>query len=220
MSNIPSIKVLGPGLVVVAALMLGGCGSMTTYGTGTTAAAQTFEDIGGMLSLGDKNKGAEPIDYSPRSAIVEPPGTAALPTPGGTNTVALASNWPTDPDAERKRQEALIAELHETGETPRFTLPTSAEPVGGGYAPRKRQEDMSLREKYLSGRGDVAAQKKLFADAKMARGGSFDDDGKPIRRYLTEPPVVYLDPDPESPVIITEKPKKKNRFNWPDIWPF
>ena len=54
----------------------------------------------------------------------------------------------------------------------------------------------------------------------MGRGASLDEDGKPIRRYLTEPRVVYLDPDPESSVIITEKPKKKNRFNWPDLWPF
>ena len=73
---------------------------------------------------------------------------------------------------------------------------------------------------------------RIAADAFVPCGGRpnvihagnwrdfLDDDGKPIRRYLTEPPVVYLDPDPESPVIITEKPKKKNRFNWPDIWPF
>jgi len=221
MSNIPSMKVFGPGLVAVAALMLGGCGSMTTYGTGTTAAAQTFEDISGIISLGDKNGGKEAIDYSPRAPIVEPPVTTALPAPGSADTVALASNWPTDPDAERKRQEAVIAELHATGEAPRFAVPTNAAPVGGGYKRRKRQEDMTLKEKYLDGRADVAEQKKLFADAKKAGGvGSVDEDGKPIRRYLTEPPVVYLDPDPDSPVEITEKPKKKNRFNMPDLWPF
>lgn len=207
-------------MVVIAALTLSGCGTMTTYGTGTSAAAQTFEDIGGMLSLGDRNKDQEPIDYSARPPIVAPPAIASLPTPGGPSTAAPVSNWPVDPDEERKRQEALLADLHASGETPRFNLPTNAEPVDGGFARRKRVEDMTLTEKYLSGRGNTEEQKRLFAEAKMAKSGSFDENGNPIRKYLTEPPVVYLDPDPESPVVITEKPKKKNRFNWPDLWPF
>ena len=219
MSSLPSMKVLAPAVAVVAALMLGACSSMTTYGTGTTAAAQTLEDIGGILSLGSKNDGEGPIDYSQRAPIVEPPVAAGLPTPGSAATVALANDWPTDPDEELKRQKALIAELIEAGETPKFSLPAGTEPVAPVRSRRPHVDDMTLTEKFLSGKGNTAEQKKLFADAKLAKTGSVDQAGNPVRRYLTEPPVVYREPDPLSPVIITEKPKK-SKIKWPDLWPF
>ena len=62
-------------------------------------------------------------------------------------------------------------------------------------------------------------QKKLFADMKLAKSGSVDANGNPVRRYLTEPPADYRVPDPEAPTEITEK-KKKTGFKWPDLWPF
>ena len=219
MSNISSIKVLAPAAAVVAALMLGGCASMTTYGTGKTAAAQTMQDITGILSLGGGKDDQAPIDYSQRAPIVEPPVAAGLPTPGSAGTAALASNWPTDPDEELKRQKDVIDELLAAGETPKFSLPAGTEPVSTARIRRVHHDDMTLTEKFLRGSGNTEEQKKLFADAKLAESGSFDQDGNPIRRYLTEPPVVYLEPDPTSPVVITEKPKT-GKFNWPDLWPF
>ena len=60
---------------------------------------------------------------------------------------------------------------------------------------------------------------KMFADAR-GKGGAYDAEGHPVRKYLTEPPAVYREPDPNSPVEITEKPKKKNKFSLKSLWPF
>ena len=52
--------------------------------------------------------------------------------------------------------------------------------------------------------------KKLFAEAK---GIAVDENGQPVRRYLSDPPSEYRVPDPTAPVVITDKPKKK-KFKW------
>ena len=97
-AQFPPATVLTPVLLVGAAMTLGACSSMTTYGTGTTAAAQTVEDISGILSLGATRSDKKQIDYEPRAPIVEPP-TATLPPPGSDPSVNVASNnWPVDPD--------------------------------------------------------------------------------------------------------------------------
>jgi hypothetical protein len=198
---------------------------MTTYGTGKSAAAQTAEDLGGILAFGgNKKKNDEPIVYAPRPPIVEPPMITGLPPPGGETTVAVAGDWPKDPDEEARKLEARVDELAKTGETVKFTVPEAAEPIDSsppddgrrrvGRDDRTSVEKMRDEQKLYTG-----DQKKLFADAKMAKTGSFDAEGRPIRRYLTEPPVVYREPDPESSVVITEKPKR-GKFQWPDLWPF
>jgi hypothetical protein len=222
MSDFRSLNVLGPAFVIGAALLLGACGSMTTYGTGKSAAAQTFEDLGGVLALGSSKKGEEPIDYSPRAPIVEPPAvTASLPPPEGETVVATAGDWPKDPDEEYKKLQKRVEELAASGQTAKFTLPEGAEPIAPSNEPKRiGPDDRTSVEKLRDEKKvDSKKQKEMFADAKMAKVGSFDQEGRPIRRYLTEPPVVYREPDPESPVVITQKPKK-GKWAWPDLWPF
>jgi hypothetical protein len=222
MSDFRSLSVLGPAFVIGAAALLGACGSMTTYGTGKSAAAQTFEDLGGVLALGGTKNNEEPIDYSPRAPIVEPPAVAAaLPPPGGETVVATAGDWPKDPDEEFKKLQKKVEELAESGQTPKFTLPEGAEPIAVSNAPKRIGPDdrTSVEKLRDEAKVDNKKQKEMFADAKMAKTGSFDKEGRPIRRYLTEPPVVYREPDPESPVVITQKPKK-GKWAWPDLWPF
>jgi hypothetical protein len=194
---------------------------MTTYGTGKTAAVQTVEDITGILSVGGK-KDKEQIAYEPRPPIVEPPtGTASLPPPGSDTTVALASDWPNDPDEAAKRYQKLAQERAAAGESVNFTLPEEALEKTRDPRPNdNRSFAAKLRDDKATSSLDPEAQKKIFADAKMGRSGSFDQEGKPVRRYLTEPPVVYREPDPEAPVVITEKPQKKGKWAWPDLWPF
>jgi hypothetical protein len=222
MSDFRSLSLLGPAFVLGAALLLGACGSMTTYGTGKSAAAQTMEDLGGVLALGGKRKGEEPIDYSPRAPIVEPPAVAAsLPPPGSESVVASAGDWPKDPDEEFKKLQKRVDELAESGQTPKFTLPEGAEPIALSNEPKHIGPDRrsSIEKLRDEAKVDNKKQKEMFADAKMAKVGSFDKEGRPVRRYLTEPPVVYREPDPESSVVITEKPKK-GKWSWPDLWPF
>jgi hypothetical protein len=214
-------------LLLGAAFALGGCGSMTTYGTGTTAAKQTVEDITGILALGGSKKDKDPIDYEPRPPIVEPP-TATLPPPGsGTSATTVAGNWPVDPDEERKRIDALVKERQEAGQSLKFTVPEGADkgnvnltdPLARTDDDRQNQASKLFQSK-VNGSYDTDEAKKLMANAKNAKIGSFDENGNPVRRYLTEPPAPYREPDPESSVEITEKPKKKNGFKLPDLWPF
>jgi hypothetical protein len=222
MSDFRSLSVLGPAFVIGGSLLLGACGSMTTYGTGKSAAAQTFEDLGGVLALGGTKKNEAPIDYSPRAPIVEPPAVAAaLPPPGGETVVATAGDWPKDPDEEFKKLQKKVEELAESGQTPKFTLPEGAEPIAMANEPKRIGPDdrTSVEKLRDEAKVDTKSQKEMFADAKMAKTGSFDQEGRPIRKYLTEPPVVYREPDPESPVVITQKPKK-GKWAWPDLWPF
>lgn len=206
--------------------MLGACSS-TTYGTGTSAAKQTIQDVTGILSFG-KKKG-EDIAYEPRPPIVEPPA-ATLPPPGSDPSAVVAGNWPVDPDEERKRIDNLVKERREAGQSLKFTVPEE-EPTGPVVVSATERSDDDRRsmspEKAMRIRDTVRGkgpsgedQRKLFADAKLARIGSFDENGNPVRRYLTEPPAEYREPDLESPIEITEKPKKKKRFKLPDLWPF
>jgi hypothetical protein len=208
-------KVLPLALLVGAGLMLGGCGS-TTYGTGTTAAAQTVKDVTGILSLGGSKSNEPPIEYEPRASIVEPP-VVSLPPPGSETPVATAANWPVDPDEEKKRIDALVQERTEAGQSLKFTVPESS-----SDRPVLRDDQTAVERalKDTKNRQSNPELKKVFADAKQAKIGSFDEQGNPTRRYLIEPPAEYREPDPESPVEITEKPKKKKGFNWPDLWPF
>lgn len=227
MAQFPPASVLKPLLLLGAALALSGCGSMTTYGTGTTAAQQTVDDLTGILALGGSKKGEDPIDYEPRPPIVEPP-TAALPAPGsGTSATALAGNWPIDPDEERERIDALVKEKQEAGQSLKFTVPESADkgnfnrndPLARSTDDRQNQAQKLFQSK-VNGSYNTEDTQKLVASAKNAKIGSFDEDGNPVRRYLTEPPPPYRAPDPESPVDVTEKPKKKNGLKLPDLWPF
>jgi hypothetical protein len=56
------------------------------------------------------------------------------------------------------------------------------------------------------------AAKKMFADARGAV--AVDENGQPVRRYLTDPPSEYRMPDPTAPVEITAKPAPKKKFKW------
>lgn len=215
--NSSTARLAGPLLAAGAALLLGACGSMTTYGTGTTAASQTMEDLTGVLALSPKKK--EPIEYSARPPIVAPPVATALPPPGSETTGSVqAADWPVDPDEQRKKQDAVVAEMAESGQTPKFSIPGSENRPPPSFKDDKYDNAAErLRAQSL----DREKTKKLFADAKMAKTGSVDEAGNPVRKYLTEPPVDYRAPDPESPVVITEKPKKKRTgIDWSSLWPF
>lgn len=224
MAQLPPKAVLVPSMLVGTALMLGACSSMTTYGTGTTAAAQTLQDVTGILSLGGKKKNEAQIDYEPRPPIVEPPAST-LPPPGSDPSADVAANWPVDPDEEQKRIDALIKERQDAGQSLKFTVPDSPSGDPNYKAPISSHESVSprtiLRDKMRGSGPNSEETKKLFADAKNAKSGSFDENGNPVRRYLIEPPTAYREPDPESPVEITQKPKKEKKgFRLPDLWPF
>ena len=190
---------------------------MTTYGTGKTAAAQTVADITGLVTLGTGSKKAEPIDYRPRPSIVEPPSTASLPPPrSGQATTVAEADWPKDPDELEKQRKKFLAEKGDDYD-PQFRLPEGAKRELPTFKD-DRPGSVRLREERLR---DSKVTKEMFAEAKRARTGSVDANGNPVRRYLTEPPVDYREPDPTAPTDITEKKKKSGGgFSLGSLWPF
>jgi hypothetical protein len=207
-----------------AATLLAGCSS-TTYGTGTSPGVQTIEDLAGIVALSGKEK--EPVDYKPRPAVVAPPESASLPVPGERAPAETAANWPKDPDAihreikERQRDESaevgpgLGQEMQQRGA--KFKVPSSSGPKEG----ERPWYENRFEQGYHGPVSDQDAKKasKLFADVRKSKTGSVDENGNPVRRYLTEPPSDYRVPDPTAPTEVdaTEKPKKKKKWS---LWPF
>lgn len=183
--------------VAAAGVALAGCNSMT-YGTGTSPAMQTVEDLTGIAGGIKANKGE--IDYSPRPKIVAPPVVAALPPPVDSQTVT-AANWPNDPDLLKAKVKADAEARAAAGKADQIRLPAGkivAAPAPGENALTKEQLDEVRRQ--------MAA----------AKGGmSVDANGNPVRKYLTDPPVEYRQPDPNAPIAVADdgKPKKK-KWKW------
>jgi hypothetical protein len=216
MAGSSSLRAAGAAASIAAVgLFLAAC-SQTTYGTGTTPGQQTLEDIAGIAAFGAPKK--EPIDYSARPAIVPPPKGTPLPAPGDPTAVASA-NWPKDPDVEQKKFKAEVAARDPGGYdedptkvvNPNFSLPTQPQGPEPNLAKMERDQE---KEALSTTAEQNAAVKKLFADARGVV--AVDAEGKPIRRYLTDPPVEYREPDPNAPVEIEAKPQQKKRtWRWP-----
>jgi hypothetical protein len=214
-------KALAPASIVTAGLLLAGCGSATTYGTGKSPGVQTLEDIGGIVSLGGKRHGAVAIDYKQRPGVVEPPSTEVLPQPKSKQEdqqLAMSADWPKDPDEQAAKMNEAVKGAAASGEDLKFTVPGATRTYPGGGKEYK-SHSVKLRKEKLEASLNAEDQKKMFADAKRAQSGSVDENGNPVRKYLTEPPSDYRTPDPNAPLEITEK-KKKTGFKMPDLWPF
>ena len=195
-------------VAIVAGLALAGCTTGNTYGTGKSPAMQTLEDLAGIAALSSAKR--EPIDYTPRPKIVAPPTVAELPAPGAGNTALLASNWPNDPDQVRAQIRADTAAREASGApAPALRIPGAGVPKPGEINKMLLNIDPSVEATPTP--EEQAGAKKLFADA---RGVAVDENGNPIRRYLSDPPSEYRLPDPTAPVEIIDKPKAKKKFKW------
>lgn len=193
---------------VALALALGAC---TTYGTGTTPAVQTVEDLAGIAALSGAKQ--DPIKYKPRPKIVAPPSTDTLPPPkDDRQQVASVANpdWPDDPDAKYAAFKADVAAREKAGEP----LPQVKLPSNKATQPVPRNIDPS--EAAMPKPGESEKARKLFADARASV--AVDENGNPVRRYLSDPPPQYRIPDPDAPVEIIDKPEAKKKFKWPWQW--
>ncbi len=191
-----------------AAILLAAC-SGTTYGTGRDPNLQTLEDLAGIAALGTKK---ETIEYANRAPVVEPPATGALPAPGSTPKIA-ATDWPDDPDERRARitseiaaQEAEVGPGGRARFNPNFRLPR-------GTTTPNQVSNVSASEAARVTPEEAEAARKAFAAARA--NGTFDADGNPVRRYLTDPPNEYRLPDPEAPVEIAPECDEDGKFRWP-----
>ena len=207
MMALPRVTPLSTGLVLAGlSLLLAACG--TTYGTGTSAGAQTVRDLTGMVAVRGSD---EEIQYQARPPVVAPPVAGALPPPGSAQQVANAPDWPKDPDAEAYRFRQTVAareaarrrdgsDRQDVPDDPGFRLPEGATPVAtrpNDSTPMTAEEEERLR--------------KAFA---AARGHGLDAQGRPVRRYLTDPPAEYHQPDPTVPVEVAEDCEPRG-IRWP-----
>jgi hypothetical protein len=182
--------------VSLLGLALAACSS-TTYGTGVSPGMQTLNDLTGIASTPERQ---DAIAYQPRPELVTPPATATLPTPGGGVTTELASNWPVDPDQLAVQVSADAAAREAAGIDPVFALP----PGGSGdpYADLtdKEREELAI-ELYKQARSGVAV----------------DENGNPVRRYLTDPPTTYMVGDTTVPIAVIPDEGGKG-WKWPWQW--
>ncbi len=214
-----SIRSICIGAAIAAlAFGLAAC-SQTTYGTGTPVGMQTVEDIAGIADLGGQKK--EPIKYSARPGLVAPPPGTPLPPPGADQQ-AVAANWPNDPDAQaRLFKEQAAAREQFCAKSENKLLPECRDP-GFRLAPSKNasrapsptllNQNVDAGKLAHSSPEQDAQAKKLFAEAKGTV--AIDANGKPIRRYLTDPPSDYRVPDPNAPVVFEKKSAQK-KWRWP-----
>jgi hypothetical protein len=180
------------------AVALAGC-SGTTYGTGVSPEKQTLTDVMSIASLGGDDK--PNIQYKPRGGIVVPPNNN-LPPPMQTASAQNDPNWPKDPDELRRRKKEADALAPSNQPAPNMRLApgqTSFDVKDGVSTPQSREEG-----------------RKAWEALHKGKAGSYDANGNPTRKYLTEPPVVYRAGDPNAPMVEPPKPAKKA---W-KIWPF
>ena len=87
--------------LVVSGLLVSGCMSSPTYGTGTTQTKQLTTDVTSMFSLTPKRTTAE---YAPRPELVKPTNpTTVLPPPQENIVASAGEQWPESPEQRRAR---------------------------------------------------------------------------------------------------------------------
>lgn len=201
----PALRKLVPPAGALILLGLAGC-SGTTYGTGISPEEQTIKDVMSLASLGEEEK--PPIDYRPRGGIVAPPSTN-LPPPGTSDPKTTASvaedpNWPKDPDEAKRKKAEAQAQANANNPIPNFILPKGT-----------TSYDVATAESTDQTR---AEGKQAWDALHKGKSGSTDANGNPVRKYLTEPPVDYREPDPNEPMKAPDK--KPFKLDLSKLWPF
>lgn len=196
-----SIAALG---LLSAGLALSGCMSSPTYGTGTTANQQLFDDLSSFGRLTPK-RGPQ-IAYKPRPDLVTTTGESKdLPAPQKDIVTAGNPNWPESPEQKRAR---LRAEATAHQDDPSYN-PQIATDGGGGSAPSpaalEAQDKFTHNTtSYVNSAGKRAEFKRRMAE---------NSEGSPtVRKYLSEPPVSYRKPAATAPANqLGEDETKKER---------
>jgi hypothetical protein len=192
--------------MVVSGVLLAGCVSSPTYGTGKAADEQLLEDVTGILSLGPKDR--PKIEYKPRPELVRPAATAGagvdttLPPPQENVTTASNGAWPESPEQTRAR---IRDEATANQDNDMYV--SSMEPDVGKSKGITSPARLNDRGNFES-QPDPDAQRKEFKKRLQETG-----QGSPTsRKYLSEPPLVYREASATAPVgDVGEDEWKKDR---------
>lgn len=190
--------------LLAAGLAVSGCISSPTYGTDKTSTEQLVSDVTGILSMAPKPK--PKIDYDPRPELVRPASTATLPPPQENIVVADSAAWPESPEQKRARIRQYATDNRDKpGYEPLVVSDVPAVQATSG-APDKpgesaRAYDSGVRESVTK------QQTAAYKQAKADQQGTETD-----RKYLSEPPLVYRQPEATAPVgELGEDELKKER---------
>jgi len=160
------------------------------------------DSVLGFFNMGGDSASSDaPLDYRPRAPLVIPP-KMDLPSPQQAAT--LPSDWPVDPDANRRRK-ALIE--------PHRRAPGADKPDPA--AARQAAAALKEKESCRPAKGDdsycLVSSPWTYITDKFGMGADSSGSGvlltgeEPNRKYLTDPPSGYR--VPSDPV---EMPKDKN----------
>ena len=181
--------------LVVSGLLVSGCMSSPTYGTGTSANTQLATDVTSMFSLKPKRSSAE---YAPRPELVKPAkATTELPPPQESIVATSAGQWPESPEQQRARIRADATENRDkAGWEPEVVNDLSIE-----QEPSSKQKLGASEHIADSGVAPAGQAEDLNAKgAQFQQALAASKQGNPtVRRTLTEPPLEYRQPAATAP---------------------
>ena len=100
--------------VAAASMMLSGCISGPTYGTGKGSNAQLVDDLANIVAIGSQPKESEQA-YAPRPDIVAPPKGSQLPQPQTSVSSSNNPQWLESPEETRARLRQEASEKRNSG---------------------------------------------------------------------------------------------------------
>lgn len=205
-------------LLAIAALSLSACSAL-----GTSVADDDPETEVPNMSVGRalmEGVGAVParksaIDYTPRAPLVVPPNKTALVAPEDPKRLEASGTWPEDNDL-KARKVLRDAAAREAGREDKDQVPSSE--LMAVRVPDARNATGS--EVTVS---DSDRRRLLPSElGSMPRDKSsrlYDNNGKPVRKALVEPPVSYLEPAPGVPVTTDDgAPPEQQKKSWWKFW--
>jgi len=212
--------------LVVSGLLVSGCMSSPTYGTGTTQAKQLTSDVTNIISL--KPKRAFASNYAPRPELVKPTTpTTELPPPQ-ESIVASSGQWPESPEQRRARIRADATENRDK----QGWEPEVVNDISSDQPSTSRTTFANRSDSGVVAAGKAEDLNKKGAEAKLKLAAS--KQGSPtVRRTLTEPPLEYRQPAATAPTdelgedeykkqrrLKAEAAKASGNTSWKDLVPW
>jgi hypothetical protein len=177
---------------LASSVLLAGCMSDPTYGTGKSQGIQLAEDLTGMLSLAPKQR--ETLAYEPRPELVRPAPDAEPVLPAPQQKLATTENpdWVESPEQKRAR---LKKEITANRDDPDYESPIEGAVASADTGRSQVSADIGSPRAHDAGRryGDNASNDRTRAAFKEKLAEQ--KQGSPTtRRYLSDPPLDYRAP--------------------------
>lgn len=165
-----------------------------------------------LSGIGLQGPGQQGIDYRERSPLVLPPSTE-LPPPAG-EAAPNAANWPTDQDAQRRKEARALRKKQNAVNTPDIQgRPLRPNEMMPGAETREGQRALARGpDKSV---GSAVPPERLTPEQLGYKGGLFGNlfgkgetetakfSSEPTRSSLTDPPVGYRTPSAAQPYGVT-----------------